>query len=169
MANPQVENGHVKIANEIIEQLAKINLSNYEWRLLMIILRKTYGWNKKTDCISLSQFQESTGIKTQHISVALKRLLKSNIIVKNNGSKIMEYGLQKDYTKWINKRTLLPIQVVPNQVTPNEVTPNEVTPNQVTLENQSGTTDSSNPATTDSSNPIEPTATTDSGSNKRHL
>jgi len=61
MANPQPENGHTDIANEIIEALWKINLSSYEWRVLLYLLRKTYGWHKKTDQISLSQFSGKSG------------------------------------------------------------------------------------------------------------
>jgi phage replication O-like protein O len=167
MANPQVENGHVKIANEIVEQLARINLSNYEWRILMVILRKTYGWNKKTDNISLSQFEDSTGIKSQHIAVALKRLVKSNVITKHNGSKVMEYGLQKDYSKWLNKQQPLLKQVVPIQVVPNGVVPEMVVPIQVVHATPSGSTDSGSPLVPIQVVPATLTASTDSGSNKR--
>jgi len=47
MANPQREDGHVDIANETIEALAKIYLSSYETQTLFAIFRKTYGWHKK--------------------------------------------------------------------------------------------------------------------------
>jgi phage replication O-like protein O len=167
MANPQVENGHVKIANEIVEQLARINLSNYEWRILMVILRKTYGWNKKTDNISLSQFQESTGITTQHVAVAIKRLVKDNIIIKHNGNKIMEYGLQKDYSKWLNNQHPLLNSVVPNQVVPKEVVPDKVVPIQVVHATPSGSTDSGSTPVPIQVVPATLTASTDSGSNKR--
>jgi phage replication O-like protein O len=167
VANPQVENGHVKIANEIIEQLAKINLSNYEWRILMVILRKTYGWNKKIDTISLSQFQEATGITTQHVAVTIKRLVNSNIIIKHNGNKIMEYGLQKDYSKWLIKQQPLPKKVVPIQVVPNDVVPNKVVPIQVVHEIPSGSTDSGSTPVPIQVVPATLTASADSGSNKR--
>jgi hypothetical protein len=52
-ANPQLENGYTQIANELIEALARFNLSPYESRLLWYIARKTYGYQKKTDAISL--------------------------------------------------------------------------------------------------------------------
>ena len=47
MANPQLEDGYTKIANEILEALAGINLSPYEGRALFFLIRKTYGWKKK--------------------------------------------------------------------------------------------------------------------------
>ena len=43
MANPQSENGHIDIANEIGEALSRINFSAYESRILWVIWRKTYG------------------------------------------------------------------------------------------------------------------------------
>jgi len=96
MANPQKENGHVDIANEIVEALAKTYLSSRESQILWAILRKTYGWHKKEDWISGNQLVEMTGINKSHISRTLKRLINRNII-KKNGRKL---GLQKNYEKW---------------------------------------------------------------------
>jgi len=99
MANPQLENGHVRLANEIVEALCKVNLSAYESRILWFIFRKTYGWNKKSDRISYTQFEE-TGIARRHIARTLRHLRTRDIItIKGNGHKL-EYTLQKDYTKW---------------------------------------------------------------------
>lgn len=100
MANPQKENGHTSIANEILEQLARINLAPYQWRTLCVILRKTWGWQKKTDHISITQFQKMTGLKRQHQSRAIKALIERNVITKKGDSYIASYGFQKDYTRW---------------------------------------------------------------------
>ena len=63
MANPQLENGYTKISNEIFDAMVRWKFSSYEYRILIFLIRKTYGWNKKKDWISLSQFVEGTGIK----------------------------------------------------------------------------------------------------------
>jgi len=102
MASPQKEDGHVDIANEIIEALAKIYLSSYETQTLFAIFRKTYGWHKKEDWITGSQLSEMTGISESHISRTLKKLIQRNLIIKN-GKKI---SFQKDHEKWKK----LPIQ-----------------------------------------------------------
>lgn len=101
MANPQAENGHVDIAHGIVEALMKVNLSAYESRILWFILRKTYGWKKKTDWITLSQFSECTGLDRRLVHRALKGLSSKKMIViyKNDTYKI-KYGFQKDYDKW---------------------------------------------------------------------
>ena len=102
--NPQKENGHVDIANEIVEALAKTYLSSYESQILWAIFRKTYGWHKKEDWISISQLVDITGIYKSHISRTIKKLLERNMIFKN-GNKI---GFQKRYDRW---------QRLPKQVT----------------------------------------------------
>ena len=69
MANPQREEGHVDIANEIVEFLAKTYLSSYESQVLWAIFRKTYGWQKKEDWITGSQLVEMTGIALSLIHI----------------------------------------------------------------------------------------------------
>ena len=100
MPSPQIENGHLDLANEIAEQFCRSNLSPGEWRVLWAVLRKTYGWHKKTDRISYAQFQKITGLDRWHIRRYLNRLLSRNIITKTGSVQRLEYGFQKDYSKW---------------------------------------------------------------------
>ena len=97
MANPQLEDGFTMVANEIIEELARINLCAYESRVLWFIIRKTYGWHKKNDWIALSQIVDSTGILKPNVSRTLKSLKARNIITRDKNRRV---GLQKDYEKW---------------------------------------------------------------------
>ena len=106
MANPQLENGYTRVANELLEALARINLCAYETRVLLVIIRKTYGWHKKTDWISLSQLTMSTGIRKAHVCRTINSLVARNIIMRDKNKHV---GLQKDHEKWVNK--------LPNQVT----------------------------------------------------
>lgn len=152
MANPQKEDGHVDIANEIAEHFAMLNLSPYEWRILWVILRKTYGWNKKSDHISLSQFQKFTNIPSQHVARTISQLLDKNLIIKKNGSLVMEYGFQKDYERW----NTLPVQVLPTEVVPTKVLPVQVLPAEAL-------------GTTSAGSPLEPTGTTSTGSHNNHI
>ena len=94
--DPQVEDGHVDIANEIAEALARTQLSGYESRYLWVLWRKTYGWHKKEDVISNSQFVEATGLKKWHISRTEKRLIQRKIVAKI-GNKL---SFNKHYKDW---------------------------------------------------------------------
>ncbi len=102
MANPQAENGHVDLANDIVEALARVNLSGREMRCLWVIFRKTYGWHKKSDLIALSQFSLMTGLSRQVVCKILKLLLSKKIIAvdKNDNSQINSYRFNKDFDKW---------------------------------------------------------------------
>jgi phage replication O-like protein O len=112
MANPQAENGHIDIANEIVEALARVRLSGEEVQVLWVILRKTYGWHKKEDAISLSQFSELTGLSRQHVLRAIKKLLPKMVItVSNNGNRHPNtYKFNKNFDDW---------KVLPKKGTPN--------------------------------------------------
>ena len=101
IANPQKEDGHIDLANEIVEALAKIRISGEEMQCLWVIFRKTYGWHKKEDSISLSQFCEFTTLKKPNVCHVLSKLLSKNIISivkKDNG--ISSYGFNKDFDTW---------------------------------------------------------------------
>ena len=143
MANPQIENGHTKIANELVEALAMVNLSAYESRLLWVIFRKTYGWNKKTDRISYSQFANFTGIDRRHIGRALTEPKRRQIIVCSGEGYNLEYGIQKDFDLWIDTNSGAKIDTnLGNDLTPKEATitnkidtnlGNDLTPKEATL------------------------------------
>lgn len=96
MANPQLEDGYTPIANEILEHLAKINLSPYENRILLAVIRKTYGWKKKIDFISITQLQEMTGLDRRNVSRTKLKLLNRKII-KQKENKLY---FNKNYDEW---------------------------------------------------------------------
>ncbi len=100
MVNPQKENGHMGIANELVEAFQLLHLSGNQWRLLWTILRFTYGWNKKVDCISLTTFEKGTGLNRWNLKRDLNDLFHRGIIIKDSSDYITKYGLQKDHTKW---------------------------------------------------------------------
>ncbi|MFA5379847.1 MAG: replication protein [Dehalococcoidia bacterium] len=120
MANPQTEDGHTKIANDLMGALMRTNFSAYDRRVLDCILRKTYGWNRKTDRISYSQFTEETGINRRHVARSISKLLDRNIITVNGSGYALEYGLQKDFEKWDaslpKEVTNINLQSLPKQV-----------------------------------------------------
>jgi phage replication O-like protein O len=102
MANPQIEDGHVDLANEIVEQFCRYRISGEEWLVLWAIIRKTYGWKKKQDRISLSQFSQMTGMKRQTVLRAINKLSSKKIIgvIKNDDSGINIYSFNKHFDQW---------------------------------------------------------------------
>jgi phage replication O-like protein O len=97
MANPQVEDGYTRFANELLEALAALRIPGQELRIVLVIARQTYGWGKKSDKISYGQISNMTGIPRKRVADHVKSLYGKNILsVLNNGDR-------KPLTIWINK------------------------------------------------------------------
>jgi len=103
MASPQLEDGHTRLANELLDRLVQLHLSPNQWQILFFVIRKTYGYRKKVDYITNTQIAQSTGIHKAHVSRAMSNLVGRQILTKE-GRLI---GLQKDYENWLK----LPEQV----------------------------------------------------------
>lgn len=54
MASPQIENGYTTIANEILDHLYKQPLNGTELKVVMCILRYTFGFRRKSHKLSAS-------------------------------------------------------------------------------------------------------------------
>lgn len=101
MANPQAENGFVRIATAIMDRLCKMRIPGEARQVLDFIIRKTWGFQKKSDIIALSQFVAGTGIRKQAIIRARVTLLQMNLIVTEKGNALgLSYSFQKDYDLW---------------------------------------------------------------------
>ncbi|MCK5614384.1 replication protein [Candidatus Pacearchaeota archaeon] len=100
MANPQKENGHIRIANDIMDAIIRIRIPGESRQVLDFILRKTYGYGKKEDRISLSQFVLATGMKKSNIVRAINKLCSMNIVIKKDTTYINIYRFNKDFDKW---------------------------------------------------------------------
>jgi phage replication O-like protein O len=109
MASPQKEKGYTAISNEIFDALARIRIPGECWQVLCVIFRKTYGFYKKEDSISLSQFVNFTGIKRQNVCRAIKKLILMNIVIKKDNGNVSNYCFQKDYELWkpLSKKIIL--------------------------------------------------------------
>ena len=100
MGSPQLENGYIRIATELWEALTKYRIPGEQMQVLMFILRKTYGWHKKSDVISYGQFVKSTGIKKSNVVRAIKELKKKKIIGVLKKEYRTYYEFNKKYTQW---------------------------------------------------------------------
>jgi len=105
MEELQIENGQfTRIVNPLIEELIKIPFKGCELAVALFIIRKTYGYQKKQDAISLTQFQEGLKRSRQTMITALKNLQLVNVVklVKRgsakNDSNIWE--INKYYNTW---------------------------------------------------------------------
>ncbi len=107
MANPQKENGFTPIANEIVEAFCRYYPPKSQGQVLWFILRKTYGWGKIDDRISIGQIVKATGLSKRTVIYALQNLEAKKMIKikrkKGRGIKneINRISIQKNYDLWV--------------------------------------------------------------------
>lgn len=72
---------YTQLPNEFFEEMLQ-HLSPMETKVLLVIMRKTFGWKKMRDRISISQLEQYTGSRRQAILKAIKSLISKKIIIK---------------------------------------------------------------------------------------
>lgn len=93
-----LKNGFTQIANEILEKICCVDLTARQYRVLISIARKTYGYNKKTDWISASQIANLMSYEgdVTHIRSDVRELKKRKILLEDG----KQIGINKDLSKW---------------------------------------------------------------------
>lgn len=104
MASPQVEDGFITLAMELFERLCCVPINGSEFRIILFTLRKTYGFKKKVDWISLTQYQKGTGLPRANVVRTIKCLVANRLLVKSENGSI--YGINKDYAQWVVAKRL---------------------------------------------------------------
>jgi len=86
---------YTKIENKFLDEIMA-TLKPIETICYLIISRKTNGWQKEIDQISISQFMKFTGLSKNSVKTALKGLIEKDRIIKHNsgnGNTISSYSI----------------------------------------------------------------------------
>ncbi|WP_050985278.1 replication protein [Sulfurospirillum barnesii] len=71
-----------QVPNALVD-LFLLKLTEFELKIYLIIIRKTKGWNKDFDAISISQFIKILEVKDQRtVKKAIKGLAEKNLIIR---------------------------------------------------------------------------------------
>lgn len=108
MSTPQLEDGFVRIANELLEAILSGDFTHNEQSVLFTVIRKTYGYGKKEDDMSAAQIGAMCGVARQHVTSVLNTLAMRNVINKRQGRYGMIVGIQKNHRLWVSKTRLQP-------------------------------------------------------------
>lgn len=90
------DDGYTRIANELLEAVMSADLTARQLKVVLAIIRKTYGFGKKTDRITNTQIAAMTGIHHTHVCTAKNEMIAMNIII-NQGNQI---GVNKVVSEW---------------------------------------------------------------------
>lgn len=108
-----LEHGFTRIANELLEAVMLAGLSQHQLLVFMAVMRKTYGFNKKSDWVSNEQLSLLTGILSHKCSAAKCALVRRKIFIQTGRS----VGINKSVSEW----KCLPESGKKNKVYPKEV------------------------------------------------
>jgi phage replication O-like protein O len=100
MKNPQLEDGFTRIANELFEAILGFDFSERQLKVLLTIVRKTYGYGKKEDDMSASQIGKVCNIDRSNVTRVLGQLEKMKVITKRHGGYGMIIGINKSHQEW---------------------------------------------------------------------
>ncbi|OTM24340.1 replication protein [Acinetobacter baumannii] len=75
------EEGYTRLPNSLIDEQIMAQLSDKAFKCLMLIIRQTSGFNRSSDKIATTQFQEACGIKkTDKVYASIKELEQKSLI-----------------------------------------------------------------------------------------
>ena len=95
-----------QIPNSVIDELlAKLTCA--ELKCYLFVVRKTKGWNKESDNISVSQFMEVTGLSKKSVITACESLVQMGLLERSGGErKLNTYSVKAfDFSKSGEKST----------------------------------------------------------------
>lgn len=109
-----LDDGFTRIANELLEAVMRAGLSQHQLLVFMAVMRKTYGFNKKSDWVSNEQLSELTGILPHKCSAAKSVLVKRGILTQTG----RVIGINKTVSEWSS----LPVKGTEKKPYPKKVT-----------------------------------------------
>lgn len=100
MASPQLEHGHTRLANTLLEALVAFPWSSsVQLRLVLHVARQSYGFHrKKANHASLKELAVTLKEPRASVGRALQILIRGEVLTRDEKGRL---ALQKDYEKWI--------------------------------------------------------------------
>ena len=103
MSKPQMENGYTPIPNELTEQLYKMRFNGTQFRIILAVIRFTYGFHCHKNFLAESFIVDATGINKKNVSQELNKLIENNIITvtsKHTNTKARELSINLNFEQW---------------------------------------------------------------------
>ena len=97
---PQCEDGYTKIANELFEAILRFPFTKRQLLVLLSLIRKTYGFGKKTDDVTVTQLSNLTSLARQNVSKTITALVSIGAVSKRDGTHGYVLGISKNYGEW---------------------------------------------------------------------
>lgn len=91
-----LDDGYAKLSNALLEEYSGADLTKRQFKVLLAILRKTYGWNKPMDRISDSQIAEIAKLPVKRCNETKLELVRMGLLKQRGGM----FGPNKNISEW---------------------------------------------------------------------
>ncbi len=98
--NPQLEHGHTRLANELLEALIRYPFSGGELKVVLAVIRLTYGWRRTERAIRQQDLATTTGLDPRHIRRTLTTLRQQGVLFRDHATRPHTFRLNKAYFGW---------------------------------------------------------------------
>lgn len=92
-----LDDGYTRLANMLLEEYAGADLTKRQFKVLLAVLRLTYGWNKPMDRIANSQIAQIARLPEKRVSEARVQLVEMNLLTQVCRS----IGPNKNTAEWL--------------------------------------------------------------------
>lgn len=92
-----LDDGFTRLANMLLEEYAGADLTKRQFKVLLAVLRLTYGWNKPMDRIANSQIAQIARLPEKRVSEARVQLVGMNLLTQVGRS----IGPNKNTAEWL--------------------------------------------------------------------
>ncbi|AHJ88643.1 DnaD-like helicase loader [Geobacillus phage GBK2] len=96
--NPQLDDGFIRIANELYDEILRRNFTKRQQNIVLFIWRLSYGCGKKECIIDKFNYFELAGLDKSDIKKELKYLKMCNVLQWDEQTMI--FAINKDYDLW---------------------------------------------------------------------
>ncbi|UPK45928.1 replication protein [Paenibacillus pabuli] len=103
MAGAELSDGFTRVANEVIEEVARQKFNGIQLRILLIVWRQTYGWRRKSAELSVTFLANALQSDPRGIRKEMKKLLDDKVLKvfhEAKGKHGRMIGFNKYYDQW---------------------------------------------------------------------
>lgn len=95
------DDGYTRVANQIYDQMGRLDLTGAQHQVLNVIIRITYGYNQKTNRITNTYVAQLTGLTEKAVRLSLIELHSRNIIHLEKSGLMKTVGINKVISDWV--------------------------------------------------------------------
>ncbi|CAI6024407.1 hypothetical protein PAECIP112173_00383 [Paenibacillus sp. JJ-100] len=104
MVSPQTENGYTRLANEILEHVARQRFNGIQRSIIDTVWRYTYGFQRKSHYLATTFIAVAIEADLKGVKVEMQRLIDWKVIQvvkEGHGARPRKIAFNKNYDEWI--------------------------------------------------------------------